>query len=35
MCPLQHVKQSGFEATLLIDPVDNLAVGGIATDGFA
>ena len=28
MCLLQHVKQSGFEATLLIDPVNNLAVGG-------
>ncbi len=35
MCPLQHVKQSGFEATLLIDPVDNISLGGVPADGFA
>lgn len=28
MCPLQDVKQSGFEATLLVDPVNDIAVGG-------
>lgn len=26
MCPLQDVKQSGFEATLLVDPVDDFVV---------
>jgi hypothetical protein len=35
VCLLQDVKQSGFEAALLIDPVDDLAVGGVAADGFA
>jgi len=35
MCPLQDVKQSGFEATLLVDPVNDFAVGGVAADGFA
>ena len=24
MCPLQDVKQSGFEATLLVDPVNDV-----------
>lgn len=35
MCPLQDVKQSGFEAALLVDPVHDLAVGGVAADGVA
>ena len=35
MCPLQDVKQSGFEAALLVDPVNDVAVGGVAADGVA
>ena len=35
MCLLRDVKQSGFEATLLVDPVDDFAVRGVAADGFA
>lgn len=34
MCPLQDVKQSRFEAALLVDPVDDIAVGGVTADGF-
>jgi hypothetical protein len=35
MCPLQDVKQSGLEATLLMDPVNDIAIRGVAADGFA
>jgi hypothetical protein len=35
MRPLQDVKQSGLESTLLVDPVNDLAIGGVATDRFA
>ena len=35
MCPLQDVKQSGLEATLLVDPVNDIAIRGVAADGFA
>jgi hypothetical protein len=35
VCPLQDVKQSGFEAALLVNPVDDLAVGRVAADRFA
>jgi hypothetical protein len=35
MCPLQDVKQSGFEAALLVDPVNDVAIGGVAADGVA
>jgi hypothetical protein len=35
VCLLQDVKQSGLKAALLVDPVNDLAVGGVAADGFA
>lgn len=35
MCLLQDVKQSGFETALLVDPVDDFAIGRVAADGFA
>jgi len=35
MRALQNVKQSGFETTLLVDPVDDFAVRRVAGDGFA
>ena len=35
MCTLLDMKQSGFQAALLIDPVDNLTVRGIAADSVA
>ena len=35
MRALQNVKQSRLEAALLVDPVDDVAVGCIAADGFA
>lgn len=35
MRALQDVKQSGLETTLLVDPVDDFAIGGVAGDGFA
>ena len=35
MCPLQDVKPSGFEAVLLVDPVNDIAIRGVAADGFA
>lgn len=35
MRALQDVKQSGLEATLLVDPVNDFAIGGVARDGFA
>ncbi len=35
MRALQDVKQSGLKTTLLVDPVDDFAIGGVAGDGFA
>lgn len=35
MRSLQDMKQSGFQATLLVDPIDDFAIGGIATDRVA
>ncbi|MND38382.1 hypothetical protein D3C80_290840 [compost metagenome] len=35
MCTLLHMKQSGLKAALLVDPVDNLTVGGVAADSVA
>jgi hypothetical protein len=35
MCQLQDVKQSGVEAALLVGPVNDIAIRGVAADGFA
>ena len=35
MRALQDVKQSGLKTTLLVDPVNDFAIGGVAGDGFA
>jgi hypothetical protein len=32
MPALPNVKQSRFETTLLVDPVDDIAIGGVAAD---
>lgn len=34
MCPLQDVKQSGLETALLVNPVDDFAIGAVTADGF-
>jgi hypothetical protein len=35
MRALQDVKQSRLEATLLVNPVNDFAIGDVAGDGFA